>query len=49
MKCIRQDGKVLRVADETAHTLVRLGEAEYVPKSAWKAERPGKRTRRETP
>jgi len=38
MKCIRQDGKIRRVANETAYELVGAGKAEYVQKSAWKKE-----------
>jgi hypothetical protein len=39
MKCIRNsNGQVQRVKDETAHSLVTQGKAEYVPKTVWKTE-----------
>lgn len=39
MKCIKYtDGKVSRVSEKTAETLVDGGKAMYIPKSIWKME-----------
>jgi len=39
MKCVKNtDGKIKRVTDAEASTLVKSGQATYVPKEQWKKE-----------
>lgn len=38
MKCIKKHGKIKRVKDDVAHSLVMDDGWEYCPKSEWKKE-----------
>jgi len=38
MKCVKHGDKIKRVTDQEAATLVKSGQATYVPKREWKKE-----------
>lgn len=41
MKCVRtKSGEVTRVDNDVAETMVRSGEATFVPRSEWKKDNP---------